>query len=80
MLHQASLNRLRAAQMRPEAIATIFEHMAMAVGEMGVAASQYTLGFQRPEDEVRVGDLVPVIVLSLVPASIPIPQAVGTPP
>jgi hypothetical protein len=69
-IHPSSLERLRSAQFRPEAIATIFEHMGKMTGEIGAAASEFTLGYQKDEDEVREGDMVPVIVLALRPAKL----------
>lgn len=78
-IHPSSLGRLRSAQFRSEAIATIFEHLAKLNGEFGSVASEYTLGYQSPDDEVTEGDLVPVIVLALRPATLPPPKPLEEP-
>jgi hypothetical protein len=71
---------VKSAQFRPESIATIFEHMDKCVDEMGVAASQFTLGYQKPDDVVVEGQLVPVIVLMLQPVVLTPVKPVETPP
>ncbi len=48
--------------------------MAQSALVMGQVATEYTLGFQHPDDPVAEGDLVPVIVLALRPAA-PKPEA-----
>lgn len=70
-INNSALQRVRSGQFRGEAIATIFEHLATMVGEMGAAASEFTLGYQQPGDPVNEGDMVPVIVLALRPAQKP---------
>jgi hypothetical protein len=70
-INKSALGRLTAGQFRPDAIGTIFETMALAAQQMGSAATEFTLGYQHPDDPVADGDLVPVIVLALRPAAMP---------
>ena len=42
--------------------------MAAGIETLGAATSQLQLDWQRPDDEVREGDLLPVVTLSLRPA------------
>lgn len=70
-INSSALQRVRSGQFRPDAIATIFENMANLVGETGAAATEFTLGYQHPDDLVTEGDMVPVIVLALRPAQKP---------
>lgn len=65
-----ALNRLRQAQLRAEAVCTIFEHLDHAVEQFGAAASSVQIEYQKPDDEPVEGDLVPVIILSLRPAAV----------
>lgn len=69
-LHSPSFSRLKEAQLRPEAIATIFEMMANLVSTCGPMANQFTLTWQQPNDEFEEDDLLPVITLSLQPAAL----------
>lgn len=75
-INQAAMRRLRSAQLRAEAIATIFEVMIKAI-EAGSSQTEFMLGYQSPEDTVADGDLVPVIVLALRPATKPVKPAEG---
>ncbi len=63
------LVRLRESLMRGEAVATIFEGMAIGMEQLNVPASRFTLDFQHPDDVLEAGDLIPVITLSLRPAT-----------
>lgn len=69
-INESALQRVRSAQLRGEGVALIFEMMAKLVAE-GAAAAEFTLGYQKPEDVIQEGDLVPVIVLALRPAVMP---------
>ena len=42
--------------------------MAAGIETLGAATSQLQLDWQRPDDELREGDLLPVVTLSLRPA------------
>ncbi len=74
-IHQATFDRLRAAKISGQGIATILEQMATGVELFGAAALELQLDWQKPDDEVRDGDLLPVVTLSLRPAIVPQPEA-----
>ena len=67
-IHQATLDRLRAAKISGDGMATILQQMAAGIEMLGATTSQLQLDWQRPDDEVRDGDLLPVVTLSLRPA------------
>ena len=67
-IHQAMFDRLRAAKISGDGLATILQQMASGIETLGAATSQLQLDWQRPDDEVREGDLLPVVTLSLRPA------------
>jgi len=69
-VNQQALDRLRAAGLRAEGVATIFEHMGKCVEQFGVAAGRLLISYQSPGDYVEPGDLVPTIILSLEPADV----------
>lgn len=66
-IHQPSLSRMIASQMRGDALRTIFEHLAIAVAALGAPASQVTINWFHPDDLIEDGDLSPTITLSLQP-------------
>ena len=70
-IHQSTFDRLRAAKISGDGLATILQQMAAGIETLGVATSQLQLDWQQPDDEVREGDLLPVVTLSLRPAIIP---------
>ena len=65
-----ALTRLRESFMRGEAVATIFEGMAMGMERLNCPTSHFTLDFQHPDDVLAASDLIPVITLSLRPATV----------
>ncbi len=65
-----SLTRLRESLMRGEAVATIFEGMAFGMEQLNCPTSHFTLDFQHPDDVLDATALIPVITLSLRPATI----------
>ena len=67
-VHQATFDRLRAAKISGDGLATILEQMAAGIEMLGAATSQLQLDWQQPGDELRDGDLLPVVTLSLRPA------------
>ena len=67
-IHQATFDRLRAAKISGDGLATILEQMAAGIEVLGAATSQLQLDWQQPDDAVREGDLLPVVTLSLRPA------------
>jgi len=72
-IHQATFDRLRAAKISGDGLAIILQQMAAGVETLGAATSQLQLDWERPNDEVRNGDLMPVVTLSLRPAIVPPP-------
>ena len=64
-IHQATFDRLRAAKISGDGLATILQQMAAGIETLGAATSQVQLDWQQPDDEVREGDLLPVVTLSL---------------
>ncbi len=65
-----ALTRLRESLMRGEAVATIFEGMAMGMEQLNCPTSHFSLDFQHPDDVPEAGTLIPVITLSLRPATV----------
>ena len=70
-IHGPTFDRLRAAKVSGDGLATILERMAAGIEAFGAATSQLQLDWERPDDEVREGDLLPVVTLSLRPAIVP---------
>jgi hypothetical protein len=70
-VHQATFDRLRAAKISGDGLATILQQMAAGVETLGAATSQLQFDWEQPDDEVREGDLLPVVTLSLRPAIVP---------
>lgn len=66
---QHVLQRVRSAPSSGEGLARIFEQIALTAELLGGAIGQFTLDFQRADDPVVEGDLIPVIVLTLRPAT-----------
>ena len=67
-IHHPTFDRLRAAKISGDGMATILEQMAAGIEMLGAATSQLQLDWQQPDDELREGDLLPVVTLSLRPA------------
>jgi hypothetical protein len=67
-IHHPTFDRLRAAKISGDGLATILEQMAAGIEMLGAATSQLQLDWQQPDDELREGDLLPVVTLSLRPA------------
>ena len=70
-VHRPTFDRLRAAKISGDGLATILERMAAGIEMLEAATSQIQLDWQQPDDEVREGDLLPVVTLSLRPAIVP---------
>ena len=70
-IHHPTFDRLRAAKISGDGLATILEQMAAGIEMLGAATSQLQLDWQQPDDELREGDLLPVVTLSLRPAVVP---------
>ncbi len=73
-VHRPTFDRLRAAKISGDGLATILEQMAAGIEMLGAATSQLQLDWQQPDDELREGDLLPVVTLSLRPAIVPPPE------
>ena len=71
LIHHATFDRLRAAKVSGDGLATILEQMVAGIEMLGAATSQLQLDWQQPDDELREGDLLPVVTLSLRPAIVP---------
>ena len=67
-IHGPTFDRLRAAKVSGDGLATILEQMAAGIEMLGAATSQLQLDWQQRDDEAREGDLLPVVTLSLRPA------------
>jgi len=67
-IHQAAFDRLRAAKISGDGLATILQQMAAGIEMLGAVTSQLQLDWQQADDEMREGDLLPVVTLSLRPA------------
>ena len=64
-----ALTRLRESLMRGDAVATIFENMAIGMEKLNTPTSHLSLDFQHPDDVPEADALIPVITLSLRPAT-----------
>lgn len=51
--------------MRGEAVATIFESMALGMDRLNAPTAHFTLDYQHPDDVLEPNHLIPVITLSL---------------
>ncbi len=67
-IHHPTFDRLRAAKISGDGLATILEQMGAGIEMLGAATSQLQLDWQQPDDELREGDLLPIVTLSLRPA------------
>jgi len=70
-IHQPTFERLRTAKISGDGLATILQQMAAGIETLGAATSQLQLDWEKTDDEVRDGDLLPVVTLSLRPAIVP---------
>lgn len=59
---------MRQSQLRPEAVATIFEHLGQLADQFGAESSVLSINWMKHGDEPLDGELTPVITLSLQPA------------
>lgn len=70
-----ALNRLLGATFTAEVVANISRFMCEKANITGAVSSQLTLDFQKPEDIVAPGDVVPVLTITLRPATINVTPA-----
>lgn len=68
-LQPDALSRLEGATFTSEVIANIARFMAEKAKLTGAISSALTLDFQKPEDIVAPGDVVPVLTITLRPAT-----------
>lgn len=69
-LNPTAVDRLRGAKLRPEGLITIFETLVQACEYLVPESVTYRLDFQGEGDQVAEGDLIPVITISLRPATL----------
>lgn len=64
-----SLARLGAATFTAETVCRVFGFMQAQCEALGANTSSFSFDFQKPEDVVVPGDLIPVLTLTLRPAT-----------
>jgi hypothetical protein len=64
-----SLARLGGAKFTAESVCKVFGFMQAQCEAIGANSTQFSFDFQKPEDVVVPGDLIPVLTLSLRPAT-----------
>lgn len=69
-ISQAAQTRIRDARLSGEGLSQILEMMAKTADSLGVESAQFAFDYQSADDVVEPGDLIPVITLSLRPATI----------
>lgn len=71
IIHQKSLERIRASSISPDVIAQTFEHLAEAAAICQTDAQvSFSVHWQQPDEEVPEGTLVPTLTFTLAPASL----------
>jgi len=69
-LNQAAMERLKAATFTPETFVEVAKQMTEAQERFGTfAPSQLPLDYQEDGDEVEPGDMIPVILIGIRPAT-----------
>jgi hypothetical protein len=72
-LNEASRERLLAATFTPETFIKVIEQMILGQEKFGTfAPTQLPLDYQHDGDEVRPGDMIPVIMIGIRPATLPL--------
>lgn len=69
-INKHALDRVRTARMSGEGTADILLSMAAGASLEGAEGVCLTLDYQREDDPVEPGDMIPVITLTLRPATI----------
>ena len=64
-----SISRLGAAKFTAESVCKVFGFMEAQCTALGANQTSFSFDFQKPEDVVVSGDLIPVLTLSLRPAT-----------
>ncbi len=69
-LNKAARERLLKATFKPETFVEVAGQMIMAQAKFGMfAPSQLPLDYQKDGDEVEPGDMIPVILIGIRPAT-----------
>ena len=69
-INKHALDRVRGARMSGEGTADILLSMAASAAVHGADGACLTLDYQREDDPVEPGDMIPVISLTLRPATV----------
>ena len=64
-LHPQATSRFASSKFQAASVLTILEGLSMAYQQLGPEAAELHLDWQKDEDTVEDGDLVPVIVIAL---------------
>lgn len=64
-----SIARLAGATFTAETVCRVFGFMEAQCEALGANTTSFSFDFQKPEDIVKPGDLIPVLTLSLRPAT-----------
>lgn len=70
-IHPSALERLKAAPFKSDSVAHTFEEMLSVAKKFKSPGVQITMDYQSNDDRPVEGDLIPVIVLSFRPATLP---------
>jgi len=71
-LNKAARERLLTATFNAKTFVEVAEQMTLAQEKFGTfAPSQLPIDYQRDDDEVKPGDMIPVILIGVRPATLP---------
>ena len=68
-LNPAALERLKGATFNAEVAAFLLEQMRAHAELMGAPTATLALDYEKPEDHVEPGDVIPILTFSLRPAA-----------
>lgn len=68
-INQQCLDRIKEAKLSGPGLAGIFESLALLITPDGGTRAM-TLAYNREGDDIKDGDLIPVVILTLTPASL----------
>jgi hypothetical protein len=75
-INKAASERLLTALFTPATFVEVAEQMILAQEKFGTfAPSQLPLDYQHDGDEVKPGDMIPVIIIGVRPATLPLGDA-----
>lgn len=69
-INQAALEKVKAAKMRGESFAMVFESFGAILDVTGAAEASMTFDYQHDDIEVKPGDLIPFVTVGLRQATI----------